>query len=224
MKILSHLSPYFRTSFLTREFFLENNSVAHFIVHLYLFISIYYFTTTTPPSMMSRFVRGIRTWTRTSAVHSDVGHQINSTAVSARISRIQLDLHRSQLVQHKHQRVSGEKLPRFLSAHSSSNSRGNLSSIRDPDPSLFLDRTATLSNVKSVAASSPSSLDGNHVAEGRSTSTTNLAEVTQSDQMDALLRNDVRTMGAVLGRAIQDHSGEDVFNKVEKLRSLAKVR
>jgi phosphoenolpyruvate carboxylase len=40
---------------------------------------------------------------------------------------------------------------------------------------------------------------------------------------DAPLRADVRTMGSLLGQIIQDHHGEVTFDKIEKLRSLAKA-
>eukprot|EP00578_Thalassiosira_sp_NH16_P026819 CAMPEP_0181095118 /NCGR_PEP_ID=MMETSP1071-20121207/10353_1 /TAXON_ID=35127 /ORGANISM="Thalassiosira sp., Strain NH16" /LENGTH=1026 /DNA_ID=CAMNT_0023177487 /DNA_START=142 /DNA_END=3222 /DNA_ORIENTATION=+ len=40
---------------------------------------------------------------------------------------------------------------------------------------------------------------------------------------DAMLRSDVRTMGALLGDAIARHHGEDVLEKVERLRGMAKV-
>ena len=39
---------------------------------------------------------------------------------------------------------------------------------------------------------------------------------------DAQLRADVRTMGALLGQIIHDHHGQDIFDKVELMRSLAK--
>lgn len=41
--------------------------------------------------------------------------------------------------------------------------------------------------------------------------------------LDKQLRSDVRTMGATLGKIIQEHSGTEVFHKVEKLRNFAKV-
>ena len=53
------------------------------------------------------------------------------------------------------------------------------------------------------------------------------AEVAEADESgygrDSQLRKDVRTMGSVLGQVILAHEGEDVVNKVEKLRALAKV-
>lgn len=42
-------------------------------------------------------------------------------------------------------------------------------------------------------------------------------------QPDALLREDVRTMGSLLGNIIEQRQGKDTFDKVEKLRHLAKV-
>ena len=43
-------------------------------------------------------------------------------------------------------------------------------------------------------------------------------------ELDSLLRSDVRTMGSLLGNIIQERNGKDIFDKVEKLRNLAKVR
>ena len=40
---------------------------------------------------------------------------------------------------------------------------------------------------------------------------------------EALLRSDVRTMGALLGDAISQHHGPEVFEKIEALRSMAKA-
>ena len=40
---------------------------------------------------------------------------------------------------------------------------------------------------------------------------------------DAELRDNVRTMGSLLGNIIQKRQGKDIFDKVEKLRHLAKV-
>ena len=39
---------------------------------------------------------------------------------------------------------------------------------------------------------------------------------------DAPLRSDIRTMGSVLGHIIQEHHGEEIFEKIESLRALAK--
>lgn len=46
----------------------------------------------------------------------------------------------------------------------------------------------------------------------------------QSSFLDEQLRADVRTMGSTLGQIIQEHDGVDVFNKVEQMRNIAKVR
>ena len=40
---------------------------------------------------------------------------------------------------------------------------------------------------------------------------------------DSLLRADVKAMGSLLGNVIQERQGPDIFDKVEKLRHLAKV-
>jgi hypothetical protein len=50
-----------------------------------------------------------------------------------------------------------------------------------------------------------------------------VADIAAAD-LDALLRSDVRTMGSLLGNIIQERNGKDIFDKVEKLRNLAKVR
>lgn len=48
------------------------------------------------------------------------------------------------------------------------------------------------------------------------------ATVVEKD-VDAQLRADVRAVGSILGRIIKSHEGQDVFDKVEKLRGLAKT-
>ena len=40
---------------------------------------------------------------------------------------------------------------------------------------------------------------------------------------DAQLRSDIRTMGSLLGKIIQEQNGVQVFNQVEAVRHLAKV-
>lgn len=45
----------------------------------------------------------------------------------------------------------------------------------------------------------------------------------QRDFLDEQLRADVRTMGSTLGQVIIGHDGQDVFDKVEKMRNLAKA-
>lgn len=42
------------------------------------------------------------------------------------------------------------------------------------------------------------------------------------EHKDAPLRADVRTMGSLLGEIIRDHHGDEIFNKIEELRALAK--
>ncbi len=41
---------------------------------------------------------------------------------------------------------------------------------------------------------------------------------------DAELRDNVRTMGSLLGHIIERRQGKDIFDKIEELRRLAKVR
>jgi phosphoenolpyruvate carboxylase len=56
-------------------------------------------------------------------------------------------------------------------------------------------------------------------------STTNLPtfSIAQAlEDRDATLRADVRTMGSLLGRIIQDHHGTAIFEKIEEMRGLAK--
>jgi len=50
-----------------------------------------------------------------------------------------------------------------------------------------------------------------------------VADIAAAD-LDVLLRSDVRTMGSILGNIIQERNGKNIFDKVEKLRNLAKVR
>ena len=40
---------------------------------------------------------------------------------------------------------------------------------------------------------------------------------------DAQLRSDIRTMGSLLGKIIQQQNGTEIFDKVERMRHLAKV-
>ena len=47
-------------------------------------------------------------------------------------------------------------------------------------------------------------------------------EPTESN-LDKKLRSDIKTMGAILGKIIKEHSGTEVFDKVETLRTFAKV-
>eukprot|EP00590_Aulacoseira_subarctica_P009196 CAMPEP_0172416338 /NCGR_PEP_ID=MMETSP1064-20121228/2826_1 /TAXON_ID=202472 /ORGANISM="Aulacoseira subarctica , Strain CCAP 1002/5" /LENGTH=1028 /DNA_ID=CAMNT_0013153925 /DNA_START=32 /DNA_END=3118 /DNA_ORIENTATION=+ len=49
-----------------------------------------------------------------------------------------------------------------------------------------------------------------------------LSPSTYSENLDAWLRSDVRNMGAILGKSIQQHEGQGIFEKVEKLRHCAK--
>ena len=46
---------------------------------------------------------------------------------------------------------------------------------------------------------------------------------TVSEDKDFHLRTDVRTMGSMLGQVIEENHGKDIFDKIEKLRHLAKV-
>jgi hypothetical protein len=54
------------------------------------------------------------------------------------------------------------------------------------------------------------------------TTTTAASTTTTTTDRDAPLRADVRTMGRLLGRIIQDHHGPEIFNTIEHLRALAK--
>lgn len=44
------------------------------------------------------------------------------------------------------------------------------------------------------------------------------------NKKDAQLRAEIKAMGALLGQIIQDHEGPEIFDHVEELRRLAKVR
>lgn len=46
----------------------------------------------------------------------------------------------------------------------------------------------------------------------------------EENDQDAQLRADVRTMGSLLGNIIKQHEGNEIFDKVESMRNLAKVR
>lgn len=75
------------------------------------------------------------------------------------------------------------------------------SSLSDPEQqSLFQGRTSGADIAKAAA------------------STNNIEE-----DVDRQLRADIKTMGAILGKIIKEHSGEDVFDKVETLRAYAKA-
>lgn len=50
-----------------------------------------------------------------------------------------------------------------------------------------------------------------------------LGDSSAAEPLDAQLREDVRTMGALLGKIIQDHHGSSVYDKVETMRNLAKT-
>ena len=75
------------------------------------------------------------------------------------------------------------------------------SSIADPHPSLMGGGTAF-------------------------TTTDDLVSTTDLDDPvidpNALLRQDMRVMGSLLGKVVQDHEGADIFDKVERMRALAK--
>jgi len=88
------------------------------------------------------------------------------------------------------------------SAYSTTASICQSSSINEPNPSLFH------SDRFSGAALDADQADA-------------VSAVVRED-LDALLRADVRAMGSLLGNIIQERNGEDIFNKVEQLRTLAK--
>lgn len=69
----------------------------------------------------------------------------------------------------------------------------NLSSFAEPHPTLFY--------------SPPVSEEGKGKAE----------------DVDAFLRADIRSMGSILGQIIREHEGKDIFDKVERMRGLAKT-
>eukprot|EP00567_Pseudictyota_dubia_P002553 CAMPEP_0197465530 /NCGR_PEP_ID=MMETSP1175-20131217/64586_1 /TAXON_ID=1003142 /ORGANISM="Triceratium dubium, Strain CCMP147" /LENGTH=1118 /DNA_ID=CAMNT_0043001547 /DNA_START=80 /DNA_END=3437 /DNA_ORIENTATION=+ len=77
-----------------------------------------------------------------------------------------------------------------------------LSSIAEPGPSLF--------NVSASALDK----DGRAVVGG--------VPEEKHNGIDTQLRADVRAMGSLLGKIITEHEGPEIFDKVEKMRSLAK--
>lgn len=49
-----------------------------------------------------------------------------------------------------------------------------------------------------------------------------LSASSQNNEKDAPLRSDIRTMGSILGKIIVEHEGEDIYEKIETMRQLAK--
>lgn len=49
------------------------------------------------------------------------------------------------------------------------------------------------------------------------------ATLVADDDKDALLRRDIRTMGSLLGTVIREHESDEILNKVEDMRSMAKT-
>jgi len=78
----------------------------------------------------------------------------------------------------------------------------SLSSFAEPDPTLFAAQQA----VASAAAT---------------TTETNISN--NENDSNAQLRADIRVMGSLLGKVIQEHEGPELFAKVETLRALAKT-
>lgn len=112
-------------------------------------------------------------------------------------------------------RRGGNKMAAFYSASSSSNAVNTTpflrrsfsahSSFAEPS-SLF-----TASDETSVSGSIPNPF---------SSPTTTTAGAASDKNVP--LRNDVRTMGSLLGHIIQEHHGMETFEKIEELRALAK--
>ena len=64
-----------------------------------------------------------------------------------------------------------------------------------------------------------------HTKFPSSTETTMMTSSTENDTYNTAtqLRADIRVMGSLLGKVIQEHSGKDILDKVEQMRSLAKA-
>ncbi len=69
------------------------------------------------------------------------------------------------------------------------------SSFKEPEPNIFSE--------ESIAA---------------------LAASSDQNARDFQLRADFRAMGSILGNIIRDHEGDEIFHKVENMRSMAKVK
>ena len=72
-----------------------------------------------------------------------------------------------------------------------------------------------LSAYSSLSEPSPTIFDASRLSATKSGD--------DEDDLDKHLRSDVKAMGAILGKILKEHSGNDIFDKVENLRSFAKV-
>lgn len=90
-------------------------------------------------------------------------------------------------------------------AHQQSNyGRTDLSSISEPDPTLFW-------KAKMISS------DGDMTSASAAAKSSTVVEDT-----DAQLRSDIRSMGSLLGKIVREHEGEEIFEKIESMRLLAK--
>ena len=97
-------------------------------------------------------------------------------------------------------------------------------------PAAALHTLPSAQQAASCRQSTPasSSLPSPFVGDDRARRMSSLAEptlfpaISSDDDDEALLRSDVRTMGTLLGDAISQHHGPEVFEKIEALRTMAK--
>ena len=88
----------------------------------------------------------------------------------------------------------------------------NLSSFAEP---------GTLFDGAGALATSIESNSGNGDGDDDDISSSS-SKIETSIDKDAPLRADIRAMGALLGQIVQDHHGQEIFEKIESLRGLSK--
>jgi hypothetical protein len=97
--------------------------------------------------------------------------------------------------------------------------------------SLSQQQTALRNTVRALSSSSdnqyssfaePGSLFSGHLQPVAALSESLTAPTASDGSKDSLLRADIRTMGSLLGHIIREHHGEEIYDKIEELRALAK--
>jgi phosphoenolpyruvate carboxylase len=78
--------------------------------------------------------------------------------------------------------------------------------MSEPDPTLFMRGSPSALVQQDASASHSNNNDNKH----------------NKQDDDAQLRADIRVMGSLLGKVIRQHDGQEMFNKVEHMRALAK--
>jgi len=89
----------------------------------------------------------------------------------------------------------------------------NLSSFAEP---------GTLFDGAGALATSIESNSDNGDGDDDDISSSSSSKIETSIDKDAPLRADIRAMGALLGQIVQDHHGQEIFEKIESLRGLSK--